>query len=188
MPYPNHECGDCGVCCWCYAIREPDLQKPAGERCKHLTPDNKCAIYDKRPPTCSGYLCTWMRGELPDECRPDRYGFVMSRDSGKTCLRVTPLVMPDEHKAETIRRHAFRDGYLVVRFVMADGSLMDFWRDKVHYVVQGHKVFAENERLVEIAKQRLAGMKQETCGGIEGQPAATGGDVPGDVRGATPAG
>lgn len=44
-------CNKCGACCkdirWIY----PELADETG-RCKHLTDDNECAIYDDRPHQC----------------------------------------------------------------------------------------------------------------------------------------
>ena len=45
-------CLRCGDCCIRFEI--PELVKPAGVRCKHLTEDSLCAIWDKpeRPTIC----------------------------------------------------------------------------------------------------------------------------------------
>ena len=43
-------CLQCGDCCTRFEIIE--LDKPAGVRCKHLTNDNKCSIYNTRPEVC----------------------------------------------------------------------------------------------------------------------------------------
>jgi hypothetical protein len=46
-------CLHCGWCCINFEI--PELNKRAGERCKYLTSDNLCLVYDKpeRPEICS---------------------------------------------------------------------------------------------------------------------------------------
>ncbi len=43
----------CGTCCTAFDIKEID--KKAGERCRYLSADNLCTIYDKRPWGCKGY-------------------------------------------------------------------------------------------------------------------------------------
>ncbi len=47
------ECTKCGACCIAPDISS--LNKPAGVRCQHLTDENLCAIYDKRPEVCRVY-------------------------------------------------------------------------------------------------------------------------------------
>ena len=46
------KCLMCGDCCIRFEI--PELNKPAGRRCQHLTSENKCDIWDKpeRPNIC----------------------------------------------------------------------------------------------------------------------------------------
>lgn len=46
------QCLRCGDCCIRFEISE--LEKPAGVRCKYLTKDNLCSIWDKpeRPMIC----------------------------------------------------------------------------------------------------------------------------------------
>jgi uncharacterized protein len=47
------ECTRCGACCIA-----PDISttnKPAGQRCEHLTEDLLCGIYDHRPDVCRRY-------------------------------------------------------------------------------------------------------------------------------------
>lgn len=45
-------CLRCGDCCIRFCI--PELDKPAGIRCSHLTEDNLCELWDKpeRPKVC----------------------------------------------------------------------------------------------------------------------------------------
>ena len=49
------ECTKCGACCIGADISS--LNKPAGVRCPHLTPDNLCALYGdpRRPEVCGRY-------------------------------------------------------------------------------------------------------------------------------------
>lgn len=54
------ECTRCGACCVAPDIAA--LDKPLGLRCPHLTADNLCSIYERRPQVCREYA--------PDEvCR-----------------------------------------------------------------------------------------------------------------------
>lgn len=47
------ECTRCGACCVAPDIAA--LDKPVGMRCPHLTADNLCAVYDRRPQICRDY-------------------------------------------------------------------------------------------------------------------------------------
>lgn len=47
------DCIRCGTCRTAFDIKEID--KKAGERCRHLSADNLCGIYEKRPWGCDGY-------------------------------------------------------------------------------------------------------------------------------------
>lgn len=56
------ECRQCGACCIAPSISTPipgtDGGKPAGTRCTHLTEDQRCGIYESRPPVCREYTPT----------------------------------------------------------------------------------------------------------------------------------
>jgi hypothetical protein len=69
-------CGDCRVCCKLFPV--PRLEKPAGEWCRHSCASG-CAIHARRPEICRRYDCYWRdHDELPEECRPDRIGVVVT--------------------------------------------------------------------------------------------------------------
>ncbi len=46
-------CTQCGACCVAPDIAA--LDKPLGLRCPHLTADNLCSVYDRRPQICRDY-------------------------------------------------------------------------------------------------------------------------------------
>lgn len=53
----------CGACCIAPSISS--LNKPAGERCRHLDNNNLCQIFGKpeRPKVCSDFkACDWVCG------------------------------------------------------------------------------------------------------------------------------
>lgn len=52
------ECTKCGACCVAPDISS--LGKPLGVRCPHLTADNLCAIYERRPQICRDYAADWL--------------------------------------------------------------------------------------------------------------------------------
>lgn len=68
------ECTRCGACCVAPDIAA--LDKPAGVRCRHLTADLLCAVYESRPRICRDYaadrLCEEIASPTLDE-RVRRY-------------------------------------------------------------------------------------------------------------------
>jgi len=75
---PGRECGTCNVCCVALTIKDPELQKPQGYRCHHLTADHRCGIYETRPTTCRRFDCGWriLKWVRPT-LRPDRSGVLV---------------------------------------------------------------------------------------------------------------
>ncbi|QXE89431.1 YkgJ family cysteine cluster protein [Geomonas subterranea] len=47
------ECSGCGTCCVAPDISS--LDKKVGERCRHLSGEQRCQIYEERPAVCRGY-------------------------------------------------------------------------------------------------------------------------------------
>lgn len=66
-------CGTCNACC--VALNIDELEKAAHVPCSHLA-SKGCGIYEDRPSVCRGFQCLWLSGNLPAECRPDRFGVV----------------------------------------------------------------------------------------------------------------
>ncbi len=58
------ECVKCGTCCIAPDIST--LNKPIDVRCRYLTDDNLCSIYERRPKVCQDYkpdeVCLAIRG------------------------------------------------------------------------------------------------------------------------------
>jgi hypothetical protein len=65
------ECGACSVCCITPEI--PELEKPAGKTCFHLS-GGRCSVYADRPKMCAEYRCAWLMGHGTNTDRPDRSG------------------------------------------------------------------------------------------------------------------
>lgn len=77
----DRKCGACTLCCTAMAV--PELDKPNGVPCVHLTPSG-CGIYEDRPESCREFLCGWRRGiGRGVEHRPDRTGAVLHAESDK---------------------------------------------------------------------------------------------------------
>ena len=72
----NRSCGDCSACCTSKGVAE--INKSPGVTCPHL--GFGCAIYETRPPSCRSYQCYWLQGNLDEEARPDKIGFVLDLD------------------------------------------------------------------------------------------------------------
>jgi hypothetical protein len=83
----------------------PVLNKPAGEWCQHSCADG-CAIHGPRQPEiCLAYDCYWRdHDELPEACRPDRIGLVIT-ESGTAMVghHFLPVVTMQEDFAGAAR-------------------------------------------------------------------------------------
>ncbi|MFP2931959.1 YkgJ family cysteine cluster protein [Pyxidicoccus sp. 3LG] len=68
------ECTRCGACCVAPDIAA--LDKPLGLRCPHLTEDNLCGVYERRPEVCRSYeadeVCRLIEAPTLDE-RVEKY-------------------------------------------------------------------------------------------------------------------
>lgn len=66
-------CGPCTVCCT--QTRVPELNKSERVRCSNC--ESGCTIYDIRPMSCRQFECAWLKGQMPDEMRPDLSGVMV---------------------------------------------------------------------------------------------------------------
>ncbi len=93
-------CGECQLCCKLFPV--PVLDKPAGAWCRHSCAGG-CAIHGPRQPeVCRQYDCYWRdHDELPDECRPDRIGVVVTEAGNVTAGKHNlPVVIIQEDFAD----------------------------------------------------------------------------------------
>lgn len=129
-PGPRH-CSGCTLCCKLIPVEQ--LNKPAGQRCKHQRTGKGCAIYDHRPFSCMGWDCLWLQDaegtatlSRPDrshyviDCAPDEIGI-----GGETLMVlqiwVDPLY-PDAHKDPALRKLLDDNGIVaLIRYGRADG-------------------------------------------------------------------
>jgi hypothetical protein len=87
LPVLNRQCGDCSLCCKVIAVTE--LNKHAGEWCKHVKPNKQgCTVYDMRPESCQGFQCGWLLGWIPDEYSPRKARVVFMGDDDERVLTV----------------------------------------------------------------------------------------------------
>ena len=69
------QCDQCQACCtW---LKVPELPKDAGKVCEHLCHAG-CGIYEQRPRSCRKFECLWLKGELPEEARPDKINVIFA--------------------------------------------------------------------------------------------------------------
>jgi coenzyme F420-reducing hydrogenase beta subunit len=66
-------CGTCTACCTVLDV--PELDKPEGVPCQHLT-DQGCGIYEDRPEACRTFECLYKVVDMAPRMRPDRSGFI----------------------------------------------------------------------------------------------------------------
>lgn len=66
----TRQCGQCTLCCKLVPVAEMD--KVAGQRCRHQRLSKGCAIYAKRPLVCRMWNCRWLTDDdTADLSRPD---------------------------------------------------------------------------------------------------------------------
>lgn len=75
----KRKCGTCTLCCTALAV--PELDKPNGVPCEHLTTAG-CGIYEDRPESCRQFECGWLTGMGDLSVRPDRIGAVLHVEDG----------------------------------------------------------------------------------------------------------
>lgn len=74
---PNaRPCGKCAMCCRLPAIEQ--LDKPAGQWCKHWKKGTNCTIYTDRPEVCRKFYCLWNLGLIPEELYPHQTRVVLA--------------------------------------------------------------------------------------------------------------
>ncbi len=88
----GRECGSCTKCCELLTISS--MAKNGGDVCPSLRPEKigkSCSRYGTRPNACQTYWCNWRLGQLPEDMRPDKCGFIVhvSHEAGMTCFSVT---------------------------------------------------------------------------------------------------
>lgn len=82
-------CGPCQACCtW---LKVPELPKDAGKVCEHLC-HSGCGIYDQRPRSCRKFECLWLKGELPEEARPDKIGVIFAEAAFRIKDQISPVL------------------------------------------------------------------------------------------------
>ena len=73
-PESGRGCGQCRACC--SEIDVPELSKPAGVSCRHLT-SSGCRQHPVKPESCRSFTCTWLAGLGEPRERPDRSGVMV---------------------------------------------------------------------------------------------------------------
>lgn len=71
----RRECGECQACCTVLAVKvmsKPEYM-PCSEQCS-----SGCAIQSTKPAPCVAFECEWLRGDLNEEHRPDKFGLIFS--------------------------------------------------------------------------------------------------------------
>ena len=89
------DCGSCTLCC--KVFRVPEVDKVAGEWCRHVVPGGGCGIHASRPTVCRTFFCHYLRNpHLGPEWKPERAKFVLYTEMGGrrmavVCDDVAPL-------------------------------------------------------------------------------------------------
>jgi hypothetical protein len=101
-PAAGRACGTCTLCCKVFDV--PELEKPAGEWCRHCSPGRGCGIHATRPDHCRSFHCLWMtQGWLGPEWKPERSKMVLTIDPQTRFL----LVQVDPGAASAWKREPY---------------------------------------------------------------------------------
>ena len=105
------ECTRCGACCVAPDIAA--LDKPLGMRCPHLTADNLCGVYERRPQVCRDYgadeVCRVIEAPTLEE-RVARYLALFSLTEEATAVRASGCKSMRTARKEGLPRHLAPDG------------------------------------------------------------------------------
>ena len=86
------------MCCKIFVV--PELDKPAGQWCRHFAKGAGCTIHTTRPNLCRVYQCTWSVVDFLDLAwRPDNAKFVMNSYENELLIETDPAV-PDAWRKE----------------------------------------------------------------------------------------
>jgi hypothetical protein len=113
-----------------------ELQKPRQQWCEHCDIGVGCTIYDTKPPTCSGFYCSYLvHKAIGEEWRPSACGIVLHYDAPTNCISIHV----DEDRKDAWREEPFYSqiknwavstaaagGYVLV---WAEGKVMLLTRD-----------------------------------------------------------
>lgn len=75
----RRDCGPCHLCCDLLSADRTHHRGADDPRCPNYRRDSGCQLASHRPPACTSWRCAWHTLTwLPDECRPDRMGVMLT--------------------------------------------------------------------------------------------------------------
>lgn len=78
-PGLRRDCGPCHLCCDLLSADRTHHRGPADLRCPNYRRESGCQLEGHRPPACASWRCAWhILAGLPEECRPDRMGVMLT--------------------------------------------------------------------------------------------------------------
>ena len=91
---PGRNCGTCSMCCKVFRIEE--VEKVAGQWCRHVVPGRGCGIHATRPGICRTFFCHWLQnGTLGPEWKPERAKFLLyTENAGRRLVVGTDPAAP----------------------------------------------------------------------------------------------
>ena len=147
----ERECGDCEVCC--FALNVPDLNKPAGARCRFLNDTSRgCSLHNTslQANVCRSWQCYWKKGLLHEAHRPDKIGFVAYMNGAGTTINITEtktgVIKENAEATEEVLKYSDYTG-MNVTIKCVDGDKMmvvpktsnDGLYDKLDNVIKAYK-------------------------------------------------
>ncbi len=132
----DRSCGACTLCCTAMAV--PELGKPNGVECEHLTPTG-CGIYEERPESCRRFVCSWLDGVGDTSVRPDRVGAVMTVEDGGLGDDGMALVLYTKVGDESYKKSKYLSKIAYRVFERGAGVVVVSGDDKTYYSKEGSK-------------------------------------------------
>jgi hypothetical protein len=137
MTANSRQCGECSLCCKAVAVRE--LDKPAGQWCRHFSRGARCTIYDERPGSCRVFNCHWLLDQtMGDEWYPKHCKMVVQ--AGKTAL----LVHVDPGAREPWRKEPYLSKLTAIANQLIEQGRM------VVVLERGHSILVLPDRIVDL--------------------------------------
>jgi hypothetical protein len=154
MTATTRQCGECSLCCKAVAVRE--LDKPAGQWCRHFGRGQGCTIYHDRPQSCRVFDCHWLLdATMGDEWYPRQCKMVVQ--ATETAL----LVHVDSGAHQPWRKEPY-----LSKLVFLAGQLLEQGR-MVIVLELGHSILLLPDRITDLGilePETQLGLRQVSSG------------------------
>ena len=82
------QCGDCTMCCsGILNLNRTGIPDMDYDKTCIYSSGIGCLIYEERPKVCRGYSCSWLKGNVPEQFRPDKVHALVNATPNKITIR-----------------------------------------------------------------------------------------------------